>query len=173
MSMQVNSNGRNNARWSHFRKCQTSCKFYSGFSYNEKLGLQHVNNKKKTYQTENTNQHRAQTNVTTETTTVWIRPPFAKSPTHYNKYCCNIYTNFIINFLLFTTTMGRGYFAECGLRNAESCQGVICGKSSAERSAKYPLSVFRIPQPKIPYFRIIHHGAIFWRLDLAWYNRVF
>jgi len=22
----------------------------------------------------------------------------------------------------------EGYFAECGLRNAESCQGVICGK---------------------------------------------
>ena len=34
------------------------------------------------------------------------------------------------------------------LRNAESCQGVICGKSSAERSANYPLSLFRIPQPK-------------------------
>ena len=31
----------------------------------------------------------------------------------------------------------RGYFAECGLQNAESCQGVICGKSSAERSANY------------------------------------
>ena len=44
--------------------------------------------------------------------------------------------------------VGRGYFAECGLRNAESCQGVICGKSSAERSAKYPLSLFRIAQPK-------------------------
>ena len=43
---------------------------------------------------------------------------------------------------------GRGYFAECGLRNAESCQGVICGKSSAERSATYPLLLFRIPQPK-------------------------
>ena len=36
----------------------------------------------------------------------------------------------------------------CGLRNAESCQGLICGKSSAERSANYPLSFFRIPQPK-------------------------
>jgi len=34
------------------------------------------------------------------------------------------------------------------LQNAESCQGVICGKSSAERSANYPLSLFRIPQPK-------------------------
>ena len=43
---------------------------------------------------------------------------------------------------------GRGYFAECGLRNAESCQGVICGKSSAERSANCPLLLFRIPQPK-------------------------
>jgi len=44
--------------------------------------------------------------------------------------------------------MGRGYFAECGLQNAESWQGVICGKSGAERSANYPLSHFRIPQPK-------------------------
>ena len=43
---------------------------------------------------------------------------------------------------------GRGYFAECGLRNSESCQWVICRKSSAERSANYPLSLFRIPQPK-------------------------
>ena len=34
------------------------------------------------------------------------------------------------------------------LRNADNCQGVICRKSSAERSAKYPLSLFRIPQPK-------------------------
>ena len=51
---------------------------------------------------------------------------------------------------------GRGYFAECGLRNAESCQGVICGKSSAERSAKYPLSFFRIPQPKNSVFP--HHS---------------
>jgi len=42
-------------------------------------------------------------------------------------------------------TDGRRYFVECGLRNAESCQGVIYGKSSAERSANYPLSFFRIP----------------------------
>jgi len=34
------------------------------------------------------------------------------------------------------------------LWNAESCQGVTCGKSSAERSANYPLPLFRIPQPK-------------------------
>ena len=34
------------------------------------------------------------------------------------------------------------------LRNAESCQGVICGKSSAERFANYPLLLFRIPQTK-------------------------
>jgi len=34
------------------------------------------------------------------------------------------------------------------MRIAESCQGVICGKSSAEHSANYPLSLFRIPQPK-------------------------
>ena len=54
----------------------------------------------------------------------------------------------------------------CGLRNAESCQGVICGKSSAERSANYPLSLFRIPQPKnsafsliakLPFARIAQH----------------
>ena len=32
------------------------------------------------------------------------------------------------------------------LRNAESCQGIICGKSSAEHSANYPLLLFRIPQ---------------------------
>jgi len=44
---------------------------------------------------------------------------------------------------------GRGYFAECGLRKVVlSCQGVICGKSSVERSANYPLLLFRIPQPK-------------------------
>jgi len=34
------------------------------------------------------------------------------------------------------------------LRNAEGCQGIICGKSSAERSANYPLLLFRIPQPE-------------------------
>ena len=50
---------------------------------------------------------------------------------------------------------GRWYFAECGLRNAESCHGVICGKSSAERSANYPLSLFRIPQPKNSAFSLI------------------
>jgi len=27
---------------------------------------------------------------------------------------------------------GKGYFAECGLRNAESCPGVICGKFDAD-----------------------------------------
>ena len=27
---------------------------------------------------------------------------------------------------------GKGYFAECGLRFAESCQGVICGKFDAD-----------------------------------------
>ena len=52
----------------------------------------------------------------------------------------------------------------CGLRNAESCQGVICGKSSAERSANYQLSLFRILQPKnsafpritkLPFARIV------------------
>ena len=30
------------------------------------------------------------------------------------------------------TYQGKGYFAECGLRNAESCQGVICGKFDAD-----------------------------------------
>jgi len=34
------------------------------------------------------------------------------------------------------------------MQNVESCQGVICGKSSAERCANYPLSLFCIPQPK-------------------------
>ena len=61
---------------------------------------------------------------------------------------------------------GRGYFAECELRNAESCQGVICGKSSAEHSANYPLSLCRIPQlknsafpqiAKLPFARIVQH----------------
>ena len=50
------------------------------------------------------------------------------------------------------------------LGNAESCQGVICGKSSAERSTNYPLSLFRIPQlknslfpriAKLPFARIV------------------
>jgi len=27
----------------------------------------------------------------------------------------------------------------CGIQNVESCQGVICGKSTAERSTNYPL----------------------------------
>ena len=31
---------------------------------------------------------------------------------------------------------GKGYFAECGLRNAESCQRVICGKFDANISAE-------------------------------------
>jgi len=31
-----------------------------------------------------------------------------------------------------TAVMGKGYFAECGLRNAESCQRVICGKFDAD-----------------------------------------
>jgi len=26
----------------------------------------------------------------------------------------------------------KGYFAECGLQNAESCQRVICGKLNAD-----------------------------------------
>jgi len=53
---------------------------------------------------------------------------------------------------------------ECGLWNAESCQGLICRKSGAERSANYPLLLFRIPQPKnsaflqiakLPFTRIV------------------
>ena len=36
----------------------------------------------------------------------------------------------------------------CGMRTAKSCQGVICGKSSAECSAHYLLPLFRILQPK-------------------------
>jgi len=36
----------------------------------------------------------------------------------------------------------------CGMRIAEGCQRVICGKTSAERSANYPLLLFCIPQPK-------------------------
>ena len=28
--------------------------------------------------------------------------------------------------------VGKGYFAECGLRNAESCERVICGKFDAD-----------------------------------------
>jgi len=47
---------------------------------------------------------------------------------------------------------GRWYYAECGLRNAESCQGVICRKSSAERSANYPLVAF--PHSAAEKFRI-------------------
>jgi len=37
------------------------------------------------------------------------------------------------------------------LRNAESCQGVICGKSSAERSANYPVA---FPHSAAKKFRI-------------------
>jgi len=36
----------------------------------------------------------------------------------------------------------------CGMRIVESCQGVICGKSSAERSSNYRIWLFGIPQPK-------------------------
>ena len=39
----------------------------------------------------------------------------------------------------------------CRLRSVESCQGVICGKSSAKHSANYPLSLFCIPQLKNGY----------------------
>jgi len=38
---------------------------------------------------------------------------------------------------------GCGYFAEC-----RKLSEVVCRKSSAERSANYPLSLFRILQPK-------------------------
>jgi len=59
------------------------------------------------------------------------------------------------NFVEICTDFGRGYFAECGLRNVESCQAVICRNASAERSANYPLSLFRIPQLKnSPFLRI-------------------
>jgi len=51
----------------------------------------------------------------------------------------------------------------CGMRIAECCQGVICGKSSAECSAKYPLSLFRIPQLKNSAFP--HHSP--WRYLLT------
>jgi len=34
------------------------------------------------------------------------------------------------------------------LHNAESCQGVICEKSTVECFANYPLLLFHIPQPK-------------------------
>ena len=47
-----------------------------------------------------------------------------------------------LSFYHFTVMAGRRYFAECGLQNTESRQGVICGKSSEERSANYPLSAF-------------------------------
>ena len=48
--------------------------------------------------------------------------------------------------VLFTNILGARVI--CGMRIAESCQGVICGKSSAKCSANYPLSLFRIPQVK-------------------------
>ena len=50
------------------------------------------------------------------------------------------------------------------LQNAETSQGIICGKSTAERYANYPLSLFRIPQlknsafpriAKLPFARIV------------------
>ena len=34
---------------------------------------------------------------------------------------------------------------KCGMRNAENSQRVKCGKFCAERSAFYPLAIFRIP----------------------------
>jgi len=64
------------------------------------------------------------------------------------KYIAQGKTLYWFTLFWYADTIRRGYFAECGLRNAESCQGVICGKSSAERSANYPLSLFCIPQPK-------------------------
>jgi len=49
---------------------------------------------------------------------------------------------------------GRGYFAECAMWNAESCQGVICGKSSAERSANYSYPIVTFPHSAAEKFRI-------------------
>jgi len=45
------------------------------------------------------------------------------------------------------------------LRNAKSCQGVICGKSNAEHSANYPLSLFRISHSAVEKFRISADGT--------------
>ena len=42
--------------------------------------------------------------------------------------------------------VGSVYFAECGLRNAEFEQRIICGNFDAECSANYTLFEFRIPQ---------------------------
>jgi len=56
--------------------------------------------------------------------------------------------------------------AECG----KLSQGVICGKSSAERSANYPLSLFRIPQPKNSTFPQIAKLP-FVRIAQQMYNR--
>jgi len=56
----------------------------------------------------------------------------------------------------------------CGMRKVVN--GMICGKSSAERSANYPLSIFRIPQlknstflqiAKLPFARIVQLMIIF------------
>ena len=43
-----------------------------------------------------------------------------------------VYLSANLGTLTVSTGAGREYFAECGLRNAESCQGVICGKFDAD-----------------------------------------
>ena len=56
------------------------------------------------------------------------------------------------------------------LRNAERCQGVICGKSS-ERSTNYPLWLFRIPQVKNAAFPRIAAKPPFARIVQQMCNR--
>ena len=62
--------------------------------------------------------------------------------------------------------VGCGYCAECGVRNVESCHGVICGKSCEEHSANYPYRFSAFRGWKIPHFR----GLQNYRLP-ALYNR--
>jgi len=46
----------------------------------------------------------------------------------------SIYRTSAVKQVWYSTLKGKGYFAERGMRNAESCQGVICGKFDADFS---------------------------------------
>jgi len=66
--------------------------------------------------------------------------------------CCLASTTVLTTFTAHTCTSTAVLYCSITgadiLRNTESSRGVTCQKSSAECSVNYPLSLFRIPQPK-------------------------